>query len=165
LQSLIAARVADAQTFTQMAPVHSSTLRHTEARVGAASAHDDRARAGSDTELSAKLGEWGFVLPGEATSEREKVLFQQLIAKTSKKFAAGDVVMEAGSATRSLVFLISGVIVARRQRAAAADANKPGAWSWSGLCCGVMARQIKDRNVVAIPNGSMKMRHRAAERG
>ena len=145
-----------------MALTHSSTPLHTKARVGAASAYDDRARGGSDTDLSAKLGEWGFVLPGEATSEREKALFQQLIAKTSKKFAAGDVIMEAGSATRSLVFLISGVIVARRQRAAAADANKPGAWSLSGLCCGAMSRH---QNVVTIPNGNMKMRRRAAERG
>lgn len=94
----------------------------------------------SSADLVAKLVEWGFILPAETPSERELVVFQQLVAKTIKRFATGDVIMEAGAPTRTLVFLISGVIIGRRPRVAAAAApDRLGASSMLG--CAVELRR------------------------
>ena len=73
---------------------------------------------------------------GEAPSEHEMAMFHQLVAKTSRRFASGDVIMEAGASTRALLFVISGVVVAYRPQAAAAG-DKAGVLE----LCGETARR------------------------
>jgi len=78
---------------------------------------------------------------GEVPSEHEMAMFHQLVAKTSRRFAAGDVIMEAGACTRALLLLISGVVVACRPQAAAAG-DKAGVLE----LCGETARE-KEREM------------------
>lgn len=151
-QRLIAARIADAQTFIRMPRAHSSSARHTHARSpGVAFGQNERGLGSSSADLVAKLVEWGFILPEETPSEREIDLFQQLVAKTIRRFAAGDVIMEAGAPTRSLVFLISGVITGRKPRVAAAAApHRPGASSMLGCAVEVKRHAQVDGDTIFV---------------
>jgi len=69
---------------------------------------------GENAAFRHELRELGFLLPDEQLSEREIAFLSQLLAKSSwSRFAPGDVIVEAGACTRSVLLLIQGTIVSR----------------------------------------------------
>jgi hypothetical protein len=69
---------------------------------------------GENAAFRHELRELGFLLPDEQLSEREIAVLSQLLAKSSwSRFAPGEVIVEAGACTRSVLLLIHGTIVSR----------------------------------------------------
>jgi hypothetical protein len=69
---------------------------------------------GENAAFRHELRKLGFLLPDEQLSEREIAYVSQLLVKSSwSRFAPGDVIVEAGVCTQSVLMLIHGTIVSR----------------------------------------------------